>query len=64
MDLIIRYIKYILINRGGISLKKKSDLKTIVANLSKVGVNVSVTKSRVELLKVLTPPTRAPHPQN
>ena len=45
-------------------MKKKSDLKTIVANLSKVGVTVSVTKSRVELLKVLTPPTQAPHPQN
>jgi hypothetical protein len=45
-------------------VKKQSDLKTIVANLSKAGVKATVTKSRVELLKVLAPPTQAPHPQN
>ena len=45
-------------------MKKQNDLKTIVANLSKVGVKATVTKSRVELLKVLAPPTQAPYPQN
>ena len=45
-------------------MKKQSDLKSIVANLSKVGVKVTVTKSRVDLLKVLLPPVTQPHPQN
>ena len=43
-----------------ISMEKKIDLKQIVKNLSKAGVTVTVTKSRVELLKVLTPPTQTP----
>lgn len=45
-------------------MKKQSDLKSIVANLSKVGVKATVTKSRVELLKVLSPLTKTPNPQN
>lgn len=46
------------------AVKKQNDLKTIVANLKEVGVKATITKSRVELLKVLTPPAQAPHPQN
>ena len=45
-------------------MEKQSDLKIIVAKLSNAGVKAKVTKSRVELLKVLAPPTRAPYPQN
>lgn len=40
-------------------VNKQSDLKSIVAKLTKVGVKATVTKSRVELLKLLP----APHPQ-
>lgn len=50
--------------RGGLKLKKQSDLKRIIANLSKLGVSATVTKSRVELLKVLTPPVSTPHTHN
>ncbi|MFJ8237710.1 Lmo0850 family protein [Ureibacillus sp. NPDC094379] len=39
-------------------MTKEVDLKNIVKNLSKLGVTASVTKSRLELLKVLTPPTQ------
>lgn len=41
-------------------MTKEIDLKTIVKNLSKLGVTATVTKSRLELLKVLTPPTQTP----
>ncbi|MDM5335378.1 Lmo0850 family protein [Ureibacillus composti] len=41
-------------------MTKEVDLKNIVKNLSKLGVTASVTKSRLELLKVLTPPTQTP----
>ena len=42
-------------------MTKEVDLKKIVSNLSKLGVTVTVTKSRLELLKVLTtPPTQTP----
>ncbi|WP_162920189.1 Lmo0850 family protein [Paenisporosarcina cavernae] len=34
------------------------DLKKIVTNLSKVGVKVTMTKSRLEMLKALAPPTQ------
>lgn len=37
-------------------MEKEVDLKKIVEKLSKSGVTVTVTKSRLELLKVLTPP--------
>lgn len=45
-------------------MAKEIDLKKIVTNLSKLGVNATVTKSRIELLKVLTPPTQTPQAQN
>lgn len=45
-------------------MAKEIDLKKIVSNLSKLGVNATVTKSRIELLKVLTPPTQTPQAQN
>lgn len=45
-------------------MAKEIDLKRIVTNLSKLGVKATVTKSRLELLKVLTPPTQTPQTQN
>ena len=39
---------------------KEVDLKKIAKNLSKSGVTATVTKSRLELLKVLAPPTQLP----
>ncbi|EON71108.1 Lmo0850 family protein [Lysinibacillus sphaericus] len=44
-------------------MTKEVDLKKIVSNLSKLGVQATVTKSRLELLKVLTPPTQTPQVQ-
>lgn len=41
-------------------LEKEVDLEKIIKNLSKSGVTVTITKSRLELLKVLTPPTQSP----
>jgi hypothetical protein len=41
----------------------KEDLKRIVSNLSKLGVTVTMTKSRLELLKALAPPAQTPHSQ-
>ncbi|SOC42081.1 Lmo0850 family protein [Ureibacillus acetophenoni] len=41
-------------------MAKEVDLKRIVKNLSKLGVSASVTKSRLEILKVLAPPTQTP----
>lgn len=41
-------------------MTKEIDLKEIVKNLSTLGVKATVTKSRLELLKVLTPPTQNP----
>ncbi|MCT6925515.1 MULTISPECIES: Lmo0850 family protein [Bacillales] len=41
-------------------MAKEIDLKKIVSNLSKLGVNATITKSRIELLKVLTPPRQSP----
>ncbi len=46
--------------RLGGSMTKEVNLKKIVKNLSKLGVTASVTKSRLEILKVLTPPTQTP----
>ena len=45
-------------------MAKEIDLKRIVTNLSKIGVTATVTKSRLELLKVLTSPTQTPQTQN
>lgn len=39
-------------------MKKEIDLKQLVKNLSQIGVNATVTKSRLEILKVLTPPVQ------
>lgn len=44
-------------------MAKEIDLKKIVSNLSKLGVNATVTKSRIKLLKVLTPPVQSPQAQ-
>lgn len=44
-------------------MTKDLDLKKMVSNLSKLGVKATVTKSRLELLKVLSPPTNTPQAQ-
>ena len=44
-------------------MAKEVDLKKIVSNLSKLGVKATITKSRLEMLKVLTPPTQTPQVQ-
>lgn len=45
-------------------MAKEIDLKDIVKNLSTLGVKANVTKSRLEILKVLAPPTQTPQTQN
>lgn len=45
-------------------MTKEMDLKQIITNLSMLGVKATVTKSRVELLKVLTPPAQTAQTQN
>jgi len=44
-------------------MTKEVDLKKIVSNLSELGVKATVTKSRLDLLKVLTPPITTPRVQ-
>ena len=39
-------------------MKKEIDLKQLVKNLSQIGVNATVTKFRLEILKVLKPPVQ------
>lgn len=39
-------------------MKRDIDIKEIVKNLSHIGVNATITKSRLELLKVLTTPVQ------
>ncbi|WP_169817442.1 Lmo0850 family protein [Caryophanon tenue] len=39
-------------------MTKEVDVKKIISNLAKLGVTASMTKSRLELLKVLTPPPK------
>ena len=39
------------------------DLSKIVSNLSKLGVTVTITKSRLDMLKALTSPAQTPHVQ-
>lgn len=41
-------------------MAKEVDLKSIALKLSKLGVTVTMTKSRLELLKALAPPTQTP----
>ncbi|MCM3357623.1 MULTISPECIES: Lmo0850 family protein [unclassified Psychrobacillus] len=45
-------------------MAKEVDLKKIVSNLSKLGVTVTMTKSRLEILKALSPPAQSPHVQS
>lgn len=45
-------------------MTKEIDLKQIITNLSMQGVKATVTKSRLELLKVLTPPAQTAQTQN
>ncbi|MCZ8536712.1 MULTISPECIES: Lmo0850 family protein [Paenisporosarcina] len=44
-------------------MTKEVDLRTIVSNLSKLGVTVTLTKSRLEMLKALAAPTQTPQSQ-
>lgn len=44
-------------------MTKEVDVKKLIANLAKLGVTASMTKSRLELLKVLAPPAQAPSTQ-
>lgn len=44
-------------------MTKEVDLRKIVSNLSKLGVTVSLTKSRLEMLKALAPPAQTPQSQ-
>ncbi len=39
-------------------MTKEVDVRKIVSNLSKLGVTVTLTKSRLEMLKALAPPTQ------
>ncbi|MFC4410531.1 Lmo0850 family protein [Chungangia koreensis] len=45
-------------------MAKEVDVKKIVTNLSKLGVPVTMTKSRVEMLKALAPPAQNAHTQS
>ncbi len=46
-------------------MAKDLELKNIVKGLSQLGVKATVTKSRLELLKVLSPPPmQTPQTQN
>ena len=40
------------------------DLKKIISNLAKLGVSATITKSRLEMLKVLVPPVQDPQIQS
>ena len=44
-------------------MTKEVDLKKIVSNLSKLGVTVTLTKSRLEMLKALASPAQTPQSQ-
>lgn len=44
--------------------KEKVDLKKIISNLAKLGVSATATKSRMEMLKALAPPTNDPQIQS
>ncbi|MBS7345631.1 MAG: hypothetical protein KIG60_08325 [Caryophanon sp.] len=44
-------------------MTKEVDVKKLIANLTKLGVTASMTKSRLELLKVLAPPAQTPSTQ-
>jgi len=44
-------------------MAKEVDLKGIVSNLSKLGITVTMTKSRLETLKALAQPAQTPQSQ-
>ncbi|MFS0691094.1 Lmo0850 family protein [Sporosarcina sp. Marseille-Q4943] len=44
--------------------KEKVDLKKIISNLAKLGVSATATKSRMEMLKALAPPSNDPQIQS
>ncbi|HSO57825.1 MAG: Lmo0850 family protein [Paenisporosarcina sp.] len=44
-------------------MTKEVDLRKIVSNLSKLGVTVTLTKSRLEMLKALASPAQNPQSQ-
>lgn len=44
--------------------KEKVDLKKIITNLAKLGVSATATKSRMEMLKALAPPSNDPQIQS
>ncbi|MGG0642340.1 Lmo0850 family protein [Sporosarcina gallistercoris] len=39
-------------------MAKEIDLKKIITNLAKLGVSATMTKSRLDMLKALTPPVQ------
>lgn len=45
-------------------MTKEIDLKKIISNLAKLGVSATMTKSRLEMLKVLVPPVQDPQIQS
>ena len=45
-------------------MAKEVDLKKIVSNLAKLGVTVTITKSRLDMLKALAPPAQSPQVQS
>lgn len=45
-------------------MNNEIDLKTIISNLAKLGVSATITKSRLEMLKVLVPPVQDPQIQS
>ncbi len=45
-------------------MSRNVDVTKIIANLSKLGVKATTTKSRLELLKALAPPKSSPQTQN
>lgn len=44
-------------------MAKEKDVKTIAERISALGIPVTITKSRLELLKALAPPANVPHPR-
>ncbi|MBM7707040.1 Lmo0850 family protein [Chryseomicrobium aureum] len=57
------YERFLFYGKGEVSLATEMDVKNLVSNLAKLGVKVTKTKSRLEMLKALAPPA-APKPQH
>ena len=45
-------------------MANEMDLKKVIANLAKLGVSATITKSRLEMLKVLAPSVQNPQIQS